>query len=120
MSFWKAIAGLISDTVARTVRVDASTHALEIVDYEHHEIHAGSHFFIEDVQDIALNNVYDVQWTTPNTTQWAHFVFELNCESETEWYIYEGVTINTAGTALTPINNNRNSATASYEHTNRD
>jgi len=92
---------------------DAATNALLAVNYDHHEIHEGKHFFIEDVQDIAINNVLDIQWTTPNTTEWANFAFELNCEAETEWFIYEGVNIILAGTAMTAINNNRNSANTS-------
>lgn len=92
---------------------DASTHTAQTISYEHHEIHAGSHYFIEDVADIAINAVFDIQWTTPDTAQWAHFIFVLQCESETEWYIYEGATINTPGTAITPINNNRNSTNTS-------
>ena len=94
-------------------RLDSSSFATEVISYEHHEIHGGSHYFIGDVADLAINNVFDVQWTTPNTTQWAHFTFELGCENETEWYIYEGATINTAGTALTARNNDRNSANTS-------
>ena len=97
----------------REVLLDDSTNALLTIDYEHHEIHEGDHYFIEDVSDLAINNVLDVQWTTPNTTQYAHFIFELNCESETEWYIYEGASIVLAGTALTPRNNNRNSTNTS-------
>lgn len=93
--------------------IDSSTGAVNIVDYEHHEIHGGSHYFIEDVADIAISNVFDVQWTTPDTAKWEHFTFELNCESETEWYIYEGATINVSGSIMTPTNNNRNSVNVS-------
>ena len=92
---------------------DASTNALIAITYEHHEIHAGSHYLIEDVVDLAINAVYDMQFTTPNTGKWSHFTFELNCENETEWYIYEGATIALAGTTITPVNNNRNSANTS-------
>lgn len=98
---------------ANTTGVDASTAALMTVDYEHHEIHSGSHYFIQDVQDLAINAVIDVQFTTPNTAKWSHFVFRLECESETEWYIYEGATISAAGSSVTPINNNRNSSNTS-------
>jgi hypothetical protein len=92
---------------------DASTNALVTIDRNIHQINAGNHFFVHDVADLAINEVYDVQWTTPNTAEWAHFTFVINCKSETEWYIYEGVTIGTAGTAITPRNNNRNSANTS-------
>ena len=88
---------------------DSTTNAALTIDYQHHEIHDGDHFFIEQVVDISINNVYDIQWTTPNTTKWEHFVLELNCSAETLWYIYEGATILTAGTAKPTFNNNRNS-----------
>lgn len=93
--------------------LDRATWAVKVVLYSHYEIHAGSHYHIRDVTDISINNVFDVQWTTPDTTKWAHFTFTLTCEAETEWYIYEGVTINTPGTAITPVNNNRNSTNTS-------
>lgn len=93
--------------------IDASTEAVICTDYSHHELHEGNHFFVEDVADLAINNVFDMQFTTPNTTKWANFSFELNCEAETMWYIYEGVSVILAGASVTPINNNRNSATTS-------
>jgi len=105
--------GFINSTQAVPLRVDASTHSIQTLTYEHHEIHSGSHYYIEDVADLSLNNVYDMQWVTPNTTKWSHFIFELNCESETEWMIYEGAVITNAGSAVVAINNNRNSTNTS-------
>jgi len=102
-----------SDSTSQPLRLDKATNSIQTIDYQHHEIHGGSNFIIADVQDLAVNNVYDMQFTTPNTTKWSHFTFKLDCESETEWYIYEGATVNVAGTALTPVNSNRNSLTAS-------
>lgn len=115
MSFWKQVSARWGSGVGEVdeVRMDASTNSLQVVDYEHHEVHAGSHYFIDDVSDLSINNVFDMQFTTPNTTKWSHFTFSLNSESETDWYIYEGGTINTPGTAYTPYNNNRNSANTS-------
>lgn len=95
------------------LRMDKSTNSLQIVDYEHHEVHAGSHFFIDDVADLAINNVFDMQFTTPDTAKWGHFTFTLNSEAEVEWYVYEGASITTPGTPYTPNNNNRNSENAS-------
>lgn len=93
--------------------VDSATNTLMSISYEHHEIHSSSHYFVDSVADLAINNVFDLQFTTANTTTWPHFTFELNCESETMWYIYEGATIVTPGTTVTPINNNRNSSNTS-------
>lgn len=101
------------DYVAGQSGIDASTETLQQISYEHHEIHSGSHYYIEDVAEIAINNVFDVQWVTPDTAKWTHFNFLLNCESETEWYIYEGAAINVTGTVLAPVNNNRNSSNTS-------
>jgi hypothetical protein len=38
---------------------------------------------------------------------------EFDTESETDWYFYEDVTINVAGTEVTPVNHNRNSTNTS-------
>lgn len=93
--------------------VDASTEALQSIIYEHHEIHLGVNYEITEVANLAINNVRDIRITTPNTTEYGHFIFGIIGENETEYYLYEGVTIVTAGTLITPINNNRNSANVS-------
>jgi hypothetical protein len=97
------------DTTFQVPRLDIATHSIQTIEYEHHEIHSGSHYFVESSVDLPINNVFDMQFTTPNTASWTHFTFDLACESETNWYIYEGATINTAGTTITPVNNDRNS-----------
>jgi len=93
--------------------VDASTLAAMTVGYEHHEIHGGSHYFVDSVVELTSGDVFDLQWTTPDTAKWAHWTFAITCESETDWYIYEDVAINVAGTAVTAMNNNRNSSKTS-------
>ena len=118
MSIWKEIKAQLygyrsSDTSFQPLRLDKATNSLQTIDYSHHEIHAGSHFFIADVVDLSINNVYDMVLTTPDTTQYIHFTFTIASEAETEWYIYEGAVETSAGAAVTPLNNNRNSATAS-------
>lgn len=99
------------NSVYRNITLDASTGALPTLTDPHHEIHNGNMFSYIEVEDLALNNVVDIQITTPNTTKWAHFTFSFDTESETEWWLWENVTINVAGTAVTEINLNRNSAT---------
>jgi len=108
-----ALYGRVDDTLLVPLKVDGSTQDMQVVIHEHAKIHGGDHYIISDVVDLAINNVFDIQFTTPNTTKWGHFVFKISAESETEWYIYENVTINLAGTTITPINNNRNSANTS-------
>lgn len=98
------------DGVSLPLIANESTGAITTVDFEHHEIYSGRHYYIEDIVEIAAAHVYDIQFTTADTELRAYLKFSLNCEAETEWYIYEDASIVTAGTLLVPINNNRNSA----------
>jgi hypothetical protein len=108
------ITGKTGDTTYQTPRIDSSTHTLQTIEYEHHEIHEGSHFFVDGVQDLSINQVLDFTFTTPNTTTWSHLTWKFDTESETAWYIYEGATAtNALANSITPRNNNRNSATTS-------
>jgi len=95
-------------------RLDQYTSTLQIIDYEHHEIHAGSHFFVVGVQDLSISNVLDFTWLMPNTTKWTHWVWSITTENETAWYIYEtAVQTNALANAVTPLNSNRNKTTVS-------
>lgn len=88
--------------------IDSSTHSLQTITYEHHELHSGSHYFHNDVHDLAINNVLDYTFTTPDTTEQAHILLTFSTESETQYHLYEGATIITPGTA-NGHNSNRNS-----------
>jgi hypothetical protein len=100
---------LYNGTKWREARLDKYTRATTTIDYSHHEIHDGSHFFISDVVSLSINNVYDFEIVTADTKSWMHFIFTIESESQTAWWIYEGVTILTAGTLTTAFNNDRNS-----------
>ena len=108
-----ALLGKINDDNFRQARVDSSTESLQTIEYEHHEIHAGSGFHCIEVVDLAINNTRDVQIVTPDSTKWAHMLAAVDTESETEWFLYENVVINNTGTACGIINQNRNSAKTS-------
>lgn len=95
-------------------RIDASTHSLEGIDYEHHEIHSGSHYYVGGYQDLAINNILDFTWLMPNTTKWIHWSWNISVESEMLWQIYEtAVATNPLANPVTPLNNNRNSGNTS-------
>lgn len=116
MSLWKLINGRWGNSAGETdeVRIDASTNALEVIDYEHHEIHAGSHYFTLGYQDLAINNVLDFTWLMPNITKWIHWLWKISTESETLWQVYENVVAtNPLANTITPYNSNRNSGNAS-------
>lgn len=109
-----SIYGKTGDSTFQVPRVDATTHSLQTIDYEHHEIHSGSHYFVDGVQDLSINQVLDFTFTTPNTTSWTHLIWKISTESETAWYVYENVVAtNALANAITPYNNNRNSLNTS-------
>lgn len=105
--------GKTGDTTFQVPRLDTSTHSIQTIEYEHHEIHAGSHFFYYDYDndvDTAAPKYYRI--TTPNTTKWSHIQFILSSEGAGTWQLFENPTINAAGTTATVFNNDRNSLTA--------
>ena len=97
--------GKISDTVSRPVRVDSSTHALNTIEYEHHEIHSGSSYTVSDVQNVGTTTLL---WmiTTPAGTKYTHIIPSVECSGEFLVVETEGSDY-TAGTALAVINRNR-------------
>ena len=103
----------IKDTLGNS-SMDAATGALQIVAYEHHEIHGGSHYFVRGYQDLAINNVLDFTWQMPNTTKWIHWTWSIETESETNWLVYENAVATTdLANVVTARNNNRNSSNTS-------
>lgn len=96
------------------ISVDPATNVIEIIDYEHHEIHSGSHFFVCGVHDLSINQVLDFTWQMPNTAKWTHWTWSIETENETDWKVYENaVATNALANTITPFNNDRNSANIS-------
>jgi len=109
------IFGKISDTVSRVPRLDPSTHALETIDYEHHEVHEGNHFtYCQIDADFDIADAIELLIITPNTTKWAHMVINVEAGLDTNVKLYENTAAAGHGSAgvLTAFNNNRNSVTS--------
>ncbi|MCK5021487.1 MAG: hypothetical protein KAS32_31030 [Candidatus Peribacteraceae bacterium] len=105
---------LTDEDTGRTAALDDSTDAITTIDYEHHEIHSESHYFVVSYADLANGNVLDFTWQMPNTTKWIHWTWSIDCESEINWFVYEGVTAtNPLANTVTPLNSNRNSTNTS-------
>ena len=97
----------------REVRIDSSTRAMNIIEYAHHEVHGGSAFSINYVEDLAAAKSSTNIFVTPLSTKEVHVVFGFEVEAEADIKIYEGVTITTSGTSHTFFNKNRVSTTTS-------
>lgn len=96
--------------------VNHSTQAAVVLDYEHNELHEGNHYFLAGTLtlDSASSDFVDFGVVTPNTTTWANMTFSVSSVGQTTFTVYEGASYAASdGTAVTPINNNRNSANTS-------
>jgi len=97
--------GRVSDSIVKNARLDASTEAQMIIDYAHHETHAGSSFNVCDIQNVSSTTI-KYQITTPNTTKYSHMLFDIECTGEMQIIVTEG-SDRVDGTALLEINRNR-------------
>ena len=116
MSSWKLLTARWGSGAGETdeVRIDASTNALESIDYAHHEVHSGSSFACHFNNDVTnIGEMTAIAFNTPDTTKWPHLIIEAGSTGACYVALYENTSIDVdEGTQLTIYNRNRNSATA--------
>jgi len=94
--------------------IDSSTNDIVTIEHEHNEIHEGDHYYIQGYIEINNGDTYYVKMTTPNTTTWLHFIFDINSTGICSTTLDEDATGGmTGGSVITPINNDRNSSNTS-------
>lgn len=93
--------------------VDNATASLQVIDYNHHEIHAGNHYYHSGYQEINLNETIEFGMHTGATTQWIHLLFDIYGTQQTSFSMYEGASLASGGSVIIPKNNNRNSSNIS-------
>ena len=95
---------------------DASTEAATIIEYEHHEIHAGSSFAVH-IDNTTLSSDDDrtfVGFETPSGAKWLHLIIQGSASSAAEAFLVEDVTIDDdEGTQVVALDRNRNTANTS-------
>jgi hypothetical protein len=67
-------------------RIDQSTRAINTIEYEHHEVHAGSFFHLAySVADVGAletpNDMMTLTWDTPSGAKLLHMIFTFVCTS---------------------------------------
>jgi hypothetical protein len=92
---------------------DTMSNSIGVIDNTHKKIHEGEHFYVSGFQRLTDTEEINFYITTPNSSKWAHMLFEIDSIGEMEFYIYEDASSYTGGTTVDPVNNNRNSATVS-------
>ena len=110
MSLLRVIAGLITDSLARSIRADASTHALLTIKNGHFETHEGDHYFVKtflaDAGGAASTTHFS--FTTPDSEVQIHAKALLAPDADYQIDIQEGAVVS-GGTPVTGMNNDRNS-----------
>ena len=89
------------------VQQDASTNALTEIDYEHHEIHGNSHYFVEDFSTLNDTDTLDFCFTTADDTAWVHLVFNFDSTGLMQLDFYENADVAADGTLVVQRANNR-------------
>ena len=97
-------------------RIDVSTRAFNVIDYEHHEIHGGSAFYLMySVASLGAMTTPDdmitLDFTTPDSAKWGHFVFSVSGSAGWRVRLIEAPSGGAASPTgqLTILNHNRNS-----------
>ena len=99
-----------TDKDSRYSGIDGSTEAQIILDYEHYEVHAGTHFFFADGITLNSGDTQDYLLTAPDVASFCHTVFIFNSGLGATFSLSEGA--DRDGTTLQSVpNSNRNSST---------
>lgn len=117
MSLFGLIRGFrSSDSTAQPLRLDKATNTIQVIDYSHHEIHAGSAFTCHFAQTspTAIGQMTMIAFNTPDTTKYIHMFSHASSTAASTWTVYEVADLDVdEGTQLTIYNHDRNSATES-------
>lgn len=100
------------NTVFPSGTIDTMTGAVTTIEYEHHEIHEGNHYYVSGFETEATGANITFGLTAPDSPILCHVTIDVFGTSQTEIYLYEG-SVFVGGAAVTPANNNRNSTTTS-------
>jgi len=115
MSQWNTIRGRYGsdDGEISDVRIDKSTDTIQTIEYEHHEIHANSHYFLEGFVALGNTETLDFCVTAPPVEE-AHVKFAYKSSLKTEFRLYEGTDFDADGTLAVQFGNNRAQCHSGY------
>jgi hypothetical protein len=101
--------GLLDSNAPQWLPIDSISGNRKIIEPEHAAIHAGLNFTVSVLT--TTSSYLSLVFTTPaaSTKKRLHFVFSANTDKAATIRFYEGAVVS-GGSALTQINNNRESA----------
>jgi hypothetical protein len=100
----------------RPLRIDETTHTLQTIEYEHHEVHHGKSFTLHWSNTTSNDDDHRsmIVFYTPNTAGWLHLVANIGASASAEYFLVEGPTIDKSeGNQRYAIGRNRNSPNTS-------
>lgn len=106
------------DYVSGKSGIDASTETLQYIEYAHHEIHSGSHYYISGSALLGVAGTFYVKLQTPDSTRWGHFLWDITSTGILTTSLQEDATGGMAnGSRATIHANNRNTNCWTGRHT---
>lgn len=79
-------------TAIYPVRIDQTTDAAAVIDYEHKEVHTGDAFYVTQVDTRDVAGIVSHRFYPPNTAEWMHFFFSIEAQATCLMEIREGIT----------------------------
>jgi hypothetical protein len=103
------------------LRLDSSTSSIQVVDYAHHEVHSGSHYYVQGFRNMGLAEVFRIRLQTPASPKEVHFLYSIKSTKALVTTFDEGATGGMAG-GLRPTIHANNRVTGCYSglHTGAD
>ena len=93
---------------------DTATHAINVVDYAHHEIHEGDAYIVIHSMLRDDTEVSEVRIQTPDTTKWSHALIGVRTALASTVAFHEGTSMtHDVANVITAFNRNRNSTSTS-------
>ncbi len=109
MSQFNVMRGEYESDLFDYIKIDKTTNTLQTIEYPHHEIHSGNHYYLEGYITLGVGGNLFVKLVTPNTAKWGHFVWELHSSGILTTTLEEDATGGMAGGLRPTIHaNNRN------------
>ena len=87
-------------------QLDPGSKCLRIIDFAHHKLHEGEHYFFEEGFTLGVDGVREYLITVPDSEMQPHLSIRVQFGLAGETAFFEG-TSKTGGTALTPRNRKR-------------
>lgn len=93
--------------------VDNVSGTLQTIDFVHHEIHEGNHYFVANWIELDATNTFEFVYQTPSSTTRSHSIVSIMSTGQVEVDAFEDTIAGVDGTQVIPFNSERDSTNTS-------